>query len=91
MLCNQYYIQGVVAKAQEKLQSSDTPEQALISDNLSEDVEELADMIALLDAQTTIRIVIKEPLTMQNPANKVNILLVIRLLVLELKPFCTSI
>lgn len=51
-------IQGDVAKGLESLQSPVILEQALNSDNSSEDDEELADIITLFDVQTT-RIVIK--------------------------------
>lgn len=52
-------IQGDVAKGLESLQSPVILEQALNSDNSSEDDEELADIITLFDVQTTTRIVIK--------------------------------
>lgn len=52
-------IQGDVAKGLESLQSPVILEQALNSNNSSEDDEELADIITLFDVQTTTRIVIK--------------------------------
>lgn len=51
-------IQGDVAKGLESLQSPVILEQALNSNNSSEDDEELADIITLFDVQRT-RIVIK--------------------------------
>lgn len=52
-------IQGDVAKGLESLQSPVILDQALNSDNSSEDDEELANIITLFDLQTTTRIVIK--------------------------------
>lgn len=74
-------------ETQEKPQSSDILEQALLLNDTTKDDEELADMVALLDAQTSIDEVCDQvgPLPVQNSNAKVKMSSIVQPSELKLK------